>query len=146
MGSQALNPSCGLPGSTPDALIFDGRLTPPEIGTVKKNDGQNLQRLIRAIESVRNPGVQVKIKSPKRIKDKITGRLRGRHDIVLTYTLAHHELVLALECRDRSRPVEVDAVEAFRSKCESTDIRFRNYRIGQRLRKDCDQKGPWIQH
>lgn len=88
---------------------------------MEKNDGQNLQRLIRTIESARNSGLNVKIESPKRIRDKITKRMR-EHDVVLTCTVAHREVVIALECRDRSRKVGVDAVEAFRSKCESTDI------------------------
>jgi hypothetical protein len=88
---------------------------------MKKKDGQHLQRLICTIESARNAGLDVKIESPKRIRDKITGKMR-EHDVVLTFPLAHREVVIALECRDRSRKVGVDAVEAFRSKCESTDI------------------------
>jgi hypothetical protein len=84
-------------------------------------DGKNLQRLVRTLESVLNNGQKVRIESPKRLPDKITGRLR-EHDVLLTFSLEHHELIVALECRDRSRPVGVGAVEEFRSKCESTDI------------------------
>src|SRR5258708_24685655 len=88
-----------------------------------KKDGRNLQRLIRAIESAQNAGLKVEVESPKRIRDKSTKRLR-EHDVVLTYKLEHRDLVVALECRDRSRPVGVGAVEEFRSKCESTDIHY----------------------
>jgi hypothetical protein len=58
---------------------------------------------------------------PKRLVDKDTGRLR-EHDVVLTFAEGHHELLLALECRDRSRPVGVPDIEAFHSKCERTGI------------------------
>lgn len=59
--------------------------------------------------------------SPKFFTDKVTGQQR-EHDVVLTITHDHHELVVALECRDRSRPVGVDAVEAFHTKCNDTSI------------------------
>jgi hypothetical protein len=75
-----------------------------------KNDGCNLQRLIHAIESARGSGAHMKIESPKRILDKITNELR-EHDVVLTYTHQHHEIAVAIECRDRSRPVGSNAVE-----------------------------------
>ncbi|MCK1508464.1 MULTISPECIES: restriction endonuclease [unclassified Bradyrhizobium] len=83
--------------------------------------GRDLQRLIRAIESARAAGQPIQIESPKRVRDKITGKLR-EHDVVLTITHAHHTMVVALECRDRSRPIGVEAVEAFRSKCADTGV------------------------
>ncbi|MCG2639410.1 MULTISPECIES: restriction endonuclease [Bradyrhizobium] len=85
------------------------------------NDGKDLQRLIRIIESARAAGTNIKIESPKFFADKVTGKQR-EHDVVLTITHDHHELVVALECRDRSRPVGVDAVEAFHTKCNDTGI------------------------
>jgi hypothetical protein len=85
------------------------------------NDGKDLQRLIRIIESARAAGTDIKIESPKFFKDRVTGKQR-EHDVVLTITHDHHELVVALECRDRSRPVGVDAVEAFQTKCNDTGI------------------------
>jgi hypothetical protein len=83
--------------------------------------GRDLQRLIRAIEGARAAGQPIQIESPKHIQDKITGKLR-EHDVVLTITHEHHDLVVALECRDRLRPIGVDAVEAFHSKCRDTGI------------------------
>lgn len=85
------------------------------------SDGKDLQRLIRIIESARAVGTDIKIESPKFFADKVTGKQR-EHDVVLTITHDHHELVVALECRDRSRPVGVDAVEAFHTKCQDTGI------------------------
>jgi Restriction endonuclease len=44
------------------------------------------------------------------------------HDIVLTFLEGHHELSVALECRDRLRRVGVPDVEAFWAKCQRTGI------------------------
>jgi hypothetical protein len=86
-----------------------------------KNDGRDLQRLIHAIESALKASSNIKIESPRRLIDKDTGRLR-EHDVVLTFMQGHHELLMSLECRDRSRPVGVPDVEAFHSKCQRTLI------------------------
>jgi hypothetical protein len=86
-----------------------------------QKDGKDLQRLIRVIESAQAAGTDIKIESPKFFHDKVTGQKR-EHDVVLTVKHAHHELVVALECRDRSRPVGIDSVEAFQTKCRDTGI------------------------
>jgi Restriction endonuclease len=87
-----------------------------------KQPGEALQRLVRTIESAMAAGnANIRIEVSKRFPDKITGTPR-EHDVVLTIAQEHHELVIALECRDRSRPVGVNAVEEFRSKCEHTGI------------------------
>ena len=83
--------------------------------------GENLQRLVRALEQATNNSPNVRVEFPKRMPDKDTGRLR-EHDVVLTFSLIHHTMVVALECRDRSRKVGVPDIEAFRSKCDRTGI------------------------
>lgn len=83
--------------------------------------GENLQRLVRALEQAINAASNITIESPKRLPDKDTGRLR-EHDVVLTFAFSHHNLILALECRDRSRRVGVPDVEAFRNKCDRTGV------------------------
>ena len=83
--------------------------------------GEGLQRLVQLIEQATNDASNVKVKSPKRLVDKDTGQLR-EHDVVLTFSLGHHSIMMALECRDRSRPVGVPDVEAFRSKCDRTGV------------------------
>jgi hypothetical protein len=87
----------------------------------ERKSGRDLQTLVHAIESSLQTNPKMKIESPKRLVDKDTGRLR-EHDIVLTFTEGHHELLVALECRDRSRPVGVPEVEAFWAKCQRTAI------------------------
>jgi hypothetical protein len=87
-----------------------------------RKDGKALQRLIRAIEGALAAGNEtIKIETGKRFPDKSTGKPR-EHDVVLTLTNKHHETIIVLECRDRSRPVGVDAVEAFHTKCLDTGI------------------------
>jgi len=84
-------------------------------------DGKDLQRLIRTIESARATNKDISIESPKYLVDRITGE-RREHDVVLTIKHAHHELIVALECRDRSRKVGVPEIEAFQNKCRDTGI------------------------
>lgn len=87
-----------------------------------KNTGRRLEKIIELIERQANdtPGVRVEVR--KRIRDKDTNKLR-EHDVVITYSAGHHKpLVMALECRDRSRPVTVEAVESFHTKCQRTGI------------------------
>jgi hypothetical protein len=87
-----------------------------------KKDGKAFQLLVRAIESAIAAGnANITIEMSKRFPDKVTGKLR-EHDVVLTITHAHHQAIVALECRDRSRPVGVEAVEAFHTKCQDTGI------------------------
>ncbi len=87
-----------------------------------RNNGHDLQRLVAAIEQAKAVGRgDMKIESPAYLKDKITGRLR-EHDVLLTYSPNHHGMIVALECRDRSRPIGVEQVEAFHTKCENTGV------------------------
>jgi hypothetical protein len=83
--------------------------------------GENLQRLVRALEQATNNAPNIRVESPKRLPDKDTGQPR-EHDVVLTFALSHHTVVMALECRDRSRKVGVPDVEAFRRKCDRTGV------------------------
>jgi hypothetical protein len=83
--------------------------------------GQNLQLLVRAIEHAINAAPNITIESPKWLPNKDTGRLR-EHGVVLTFSFNHYSLMVALECRDRSRKVGVPDVEGFRNKCDRTGI------------------------
>jgi hypothetical protein len=82
--------------------------------------GEDLQWLVRVIERATHDS-NVLVESPKRLRDKDTGRLR-EHDVVLIFTQRHHEILMALECRDRSRKVGVNSVEEFHSKCGGTGV------------------------
>jgi hypothetical protein len=87
----------------------------------KPKSGQIFHQLVEAIEKAINHKPNAKIESPKRLRDKDTGRLR-EHDVVITFQESHHTILIALECRDRSRPIGVPDVEGFSKKCEKTGI------------------------
>jgi hypothetical protein len=83
--------------------------------------GKTLETLVAHIEKVLANAEQVKVDVRKRLPDRTTGRLR-EHDVVLTLTQGHHEVVIAVECRDHSRPVTVNQVEGFWAKCQDTGV------------------------
>lgn len=83
--------------------------------------GKSLEKLITHLERTLADSEMVQVEAPKRLRDKSTGRLR-EHDVVLTLRSAHHSVLVAIECRDRSRPVGVPQLEAFAKKCEETGV------------------------
>lgn len=91
-----------------------------EVGTLVR-PGENLQRLVEAIERATHENPNVTVKSSKRLRDKDTAKMR-EHDVVITFTAAHHTMNMAIECRDRTRPVGVPDIEAFNDKCKGTGI------------------------
>ena len=83
--------------------------------------GKTLERLVASIERAISHEKNVEVQSPKRLTDRTTGRLR-EHDVVLTVKEGHHLFTIAIECRDRSRPINVNQVEGFWAKCQDTGI------------------------
>ena len=83
--------------------------------------GKRLERLVATLERTL-AGTNAKIESPsRRLIDRDTDRPR-EHDVVITWDHGHHQIITAVECRDRSRPVGVPDVEAFADKCIATGI------------------------
>ena len=83
--------------------------------------GDSLHRLVHTIEQAISGSPEVQVESPKRVPDKDTGKPR-EHDVVLTFRRHHHEIAVAIECRDRTRKIGVPEVEAFHAKCLRTGI------------------------
>lgn len=83
--------------------------------------GRSLELLVEKLERILANDTRVHIESPKKIRDTQTHKLR-EHDVVLTYNQSHHELIVAIECKDRSRPVGVPDIETFDTKCRHTNI------------------------
>lgn len=81
--------------------------------------GRSLEKLVAYLEKHFAASDTVTVESPKRLPDKTTGKKR-EHDVVLTVKSGHHIMTVAIECRDRSRPVGVPQVEAFAKKCAET--------------------------
>lgn len=82
--------------------------------------GRSLEKLVATLEKVLKARQDIKIISPWRGPDKVTGQMR-EHDVVIIIP-GHHEVLIALECRDRTRPVGVNAVEEFTQKCRDTGV------------------------
>ncbi|WP_395444030.1 restriction endonuclease [Caulobacter sp. UC70_42] len=61
------------------------------------------------------PGVTVEV--GKLVPDKTTGRVRD-FDIVITSKVGPHTMTTAIECKDKGRPIDTPAIEAFSKKCE----------------------------
>jgi hypothetical protein len=83
--------------------------------------GKSLERLVASIEKAIAHEKNVQVQSPMRLIDRTTGKLR-EHDVVLTLKEGHHIITIAIECRDRSRPITVNQVEGFWAKCQDTGV------------------------
>lgn len=83
--------------------------------------GRSLERLVAQLESVIGNKENVSVESPKRLRDSTNGRLR-EHDVLVTVRHGHYEIVIAIECRDRSRKIGVGQVEGFWKKCQDTGV------------------------
>ena len=94
------------------------------IGAVRpemERAGKSLERLIAMLESAL-ASTGARIEAPcRRLIDRDTGKPR-EHDVVITWDHGHHQIITAVECRDRSKPVGVPDVEAFADKCETTGV------------------------
>jgi hypothetical protein len=83
--------------------------------------GKALEKLVASLEKALADAKNVSVESPMRLPDRTTGRLR-EHDVVLKINQGHHSVLIAIECRDRSRPITVNQVEGFWAKCQDTGI------------------------
>lgn len=83
--------------------------------------GSALERLVVMLERVLASS-NANIESPsRRLIDRDTGK-RREHDVLICWDHGHHQIITAIECRDRSRPVGVPDVEAFAKKCSATGV------------------------
>lgn len=83
--------------------------------------GRALEKLVASLEKALADAKNVSVESPMRLPDRTTGSLR-EHDVILTINQGHHSILIAIECRDRSRPITVNQVEGFWAKCQDTGI------------------------
>jgi hypothetical protein len=83
--------------------------------------GKRLESLVDTLERVLVSSNDTRVVAPYWAKDLITGRNR-EHDVAIVVTKGHHELITAIECRDRSRPVGVPQLEGFYKKCQDTGV------------------------
>jgi hypothetical protein len=83
--------------------------------------GKTFEKLVAQLEKSLSGSKSITFKAPEKLRDKVTGQLR-EHDIILYYENKHHSFKIAIECRDRSRPIGVNQIESFFSKCNDTQI------------------------
>ena len=88
---------------------------------VKEKQGKALEHLVTSLEKALVKSDNVTVHAPMRLPDRTTGKLR-EHDVVLELNERHHSLLIAIECRDRSRPIGVNQIEGFWAKCQDTGI------------------------
>lgn len=86
-----------------------------------EKQGKVLEGLVASLEKALAENPNVTVHSPMLLPDRTTGKLR-EHDVVLELKEGHHSLLIAIECKDRSRPIGVPEVEAFEAKCRDTGI------------------------
>jgi hypothetical protein len=82
---------------------------------------RSLEKLVAQLRGQLIEGGSVLIESPKHLRDNTTGRLR-RHDVVLTVTSGYRKFLVAIECRERNRPVGLSQLASFARKCSGTSI------------------------
>lgn len=83
--------------------------------------GRSLEILISHLERHLHENSDVTIESPKFLVDRTTGKKR-EHDVVLTFKHENHDLIVAIECRDRKSKVDSSHIEAFGAKCRDTGV------------------------
>ena len=88
---------------------------------VAKKQGKALEILVASLEKALAESANITVHAPMRLTDRTTGKLR-EHDVVLELNERHHSLLIAIECRDRSRPIGVNQIEGFWAKCQDTGI------------------------
>lgn len=83
--------------------------------------GINLERLVYILEKLLGDKKSISVTPNAKLKDRTNGRLR-QHDVLLTIKERHHEVKVAIECRDRSRPITINQVQEFDAKCKNTGV------------------------
>jgi hypothetical protein len=87
----------------------------------RRSPGRALEQLTATLERVLGTGTSAHIESPAHLTDRVTGE-RREHDVLLRIKTSHHETLIAIECRDRSRKITVNDVEGFYMKCRDTGV------------------------
>jgi hypothetical protein len=83
--------------------------------------GKSFENLVHIIEKALVESPNSTVQKNVFIKDKITGKPR-QIDVLITINEGHHKMLISIECKDYSRKVGVNLIEAFKTKCENTGI------------------------
>jgi hypothetical protein len=83
--------------------------------------GAAFEKLMATIERAGLASVGARVEAPGYLPDRDTGLLR-EHDLLVRQRIGVVDVIIAIECRDRKRPVGVPEVESFADKCSSTGV------------------------
>ncbi len=83
--------------------------------------GKQLEEVIANLERVLTAESGAAIESPGYLEDRTTGQ-RREFDVLVRRSLGHNEMIVAIECRDRSRKIGSPQVEAFLTKCRDAGV------------------------
>jgi hypothetical protein len=86
-----------------------------------KRQGIPFQNFVGTIMRTFAGSENVTVEVGKVIPDDATGRARD-FDIYITAKFGPHTMATAIECKDKGRPIDVPAVEAFSKKCQRHGI------------------------
>lgn len=80
-----------------------------------------MEDLVWVLERVAHHHKGVSVIKNAKLRDRRIGRKR-EHDVLVKLQSGNHELLIALECRDRSRHTDVPQIDHFKTKCDATGI------------------------
>lgn len=80
------------------------------------NNGKNFEKLVRLIQETLKDTPSTEIFSNYKIENK-SGR-KGEIDIFIQSSINNMEIKIAIECKDYRKPVSVEKIDAFNSKCQ----------------------------
>jgi len=76
--------------------------------------GRKFENVVETLERILSDS-KVTIESPGFLVDRVTNQKR-EIDVLIRFSQGHHKQVIAIECKDRKKPVGVPDVEAFNTK------------------------------
>jgi len=80
------------------------------------NNGKNFEKLVRLIQETLKDIPSTEIFSNYKIENK-SGR-KGEIDVFIQSSINYMEIKIAIECKDYRKPVSVEKIDAFNSKCQ----------------------------
>lgn len=82
-----------------------------------KKNGKSLERLVTLIQQALSDKDNTQVFSNYKIKDSTGGK--REIDVLIKSELNGFEILVAIECKDYSRPVSIDKIDSFKAKCDS---------------------------
>ncbi len=109
--------------------------------------GRTLELVVASLEKALSGKPGVTIVAPYKVPDKTNQKhTRPReHDVAVIHADGHHRFLIALECRDRSRPITREQVEAFSRKCQDTGIHKGAIVSVKGFRKTAQEKAKFLE-